>query len=398
MTDTSGADDDTDDRVVAVITGTRAEYGLLQSSMEAIRETDNLELRTLATGMHLSPDHGNTVDEIRADGFEVTDTVHMLVAGDTGLSMAKSLGIGIGGLAEALQNVGPDLVLVLGDRDEALAGGLAAAHMNVPVAHVHGGDSMHGAIIDDSIRHALTKFAHLHFPVSAHSAERIRKLGEEDWRIETVGAPGLDAVLDGEYADPGEVISKHGLADSDADEPLALVVQHPVTTVPEQAGDQMRATLEAVIDVGARPVVVYPNSDAGGRRMIAVIEEYAATGTVETFKSLPRAEYLGLMAAADVMVGNSSSGIIEAPSFDLPVVDVGPRQAGRERADNTLSVPHDRDEIAEAIERMLEDEVLRRRAAECDNPYDYGGAGNRVAQRLASVELGSDLLRKRLTY
>ncbi|WP_137286115.1 UDP-N-acetylglucosamine 2-epimerase [Halorussus salinisoli] len=386
---------DADERVVCVVTGTRAEYGLLRSSMEAIRGTEGLALRTIATGMHLSPDHGNTVEEIRADGFEVTETVHMLVAGDTGLSMAKSLGIGTEGIAEALGSIDPDVVLVLGDRDEALAGGLAAAHMNVPVAHVHGGDSMHGAIIDDSIRHALTKFAHLHFPVSELSADRIRKLGEEEWRITTVGAPGLDAVLDGEYADPDEVVSKYDLGGS---EPLALVVQHPVTTVPDEAGDQMRATLEAVTDAGVRPVVVYPNSDAGGRQMIAVVDEYAAAGRVETFKSLPRAEYLGLLAAADVMVGNSSSGIIEAPSFDLPVVDVGPRQEGRERADNTLSVAHDRAEIREAIDRALEDESVRRRAAECDNPYDYGGAGRRVAERLASVELGEDLLRKRLTY
>ncbi|MFC7079063.1 UDP-N-acetylglucosamine 2-epimerase [Halorussus caseinilyticus] len=354
-----------------------------------------MALRTVATGMHLSPEHGNTVEEIRADGFDVTETVHTLVAGDTGLSMAKSLGLGTEGVAEALGSIDPDVVLVLGDRDEALAAGLAAAHMNVPVAHVHGGDSMHGAIIDDSIRHALTKFAHLHFPVSEKSAERVRNLGEEEWRVTTVGAPGLDAVLDGEYADPESVVSKYGL---DADGPLALVVQHPVTTMPDAAGDQMRATLEAVTDAGARPVVVYPNSDAGGRRMIAVIDEFAAERGIRTFDSLPRADYLGLMAAADAMVGNSSSGVIEAPSFDLPVVDVGPRQEGRERADNTISVPHDRERIREAVERALTDESVRRRAAECENPYDYGGAGERIAERLASVELGENLLRKRLAF
>ncbi|WP_458207727.1 UDP-N-acetylglucosamine 2-epimerase [Haladaptatus sp. NG-SE-30] len=395
MSDGDRSSEADDKRVVAVITGTRAEYGLLKSSMEEIRRTPGLALRTIATGMHLSPEHGNTVEDIRADGFDVTETVHMLVAGDSGLSMAKSLGLGTEGIAESLQSIAPDIVLVLGDRDEALAGGLAAAHMNIPVAHVHGGDSMHGAIIDDSIRHALTKFSHLHFPVSARSAERVRKLGEEEWRITTVGAPGLDAVLDGAYAEPTEVVSKYDL---DGPGSLALVVQHPVTTRPDAAGEQMRATLDAVLDADVRPVVVYPNSDAGGRRMIRVIDEYATDGLVETFDSLPRAEYLGLLDAAAVMVGNSSSGIIEAPSFDLPVVDVGSRQEGRERAENTLSVTHERYEIGDAIERALEDDAVRRRASECENPYDYGGAGRRIAERLTSVELDSDLLRKRLTY
>ena len=403
--ETSRRSEESDERVVAVVTGTRAEYGLLKSSMEAIRDRPDLSLRTVATGMHLSPEHGSTVSEIRDDGFDVTETVHMLVAGDSGRSMAKSLGLGTSGLAEALGSIDPDVVLVLGDRDEALAAGLAAAHMNIPVAHVHGGDSMHGAVIDDSIRHALTKFAHLHFPVSELSAERIRKLGEETRRITTVGAPGLDAVLDGEYADPESVVSKYDLdAAGDAgerrpdDAPLAVVVQHPVTTEPEAAGDQMRATLDAVTDVAPRPVVVYPNSDAGGRRMIAAVEEYAADDRVRAFQSLPRADYLGLLGAADALVGNSSSGIIEAPSLDLPVVDVGPRQAGRERADNTISVPHDRERIRDAVARALEDPAVRRRARDCANPYDYGGAGRRIADRLAETALDGELLRKRLTY
>jgi UDP-N-acetylglucosamine 2-epimerase (non-hydrolysing)/GDP/UDP-N,N'-diacetylbacillosamine 2-epimerase (hydrolysing) len=383
-------------RRIAVVTGTRAEYGLLESSMREIDARADLDLVTIVTGMHLSPRHGMTVDEIEADGFTVDDRVHMQVDGDTGLTMAKSLGLGLSGLAESFGRLDPDIVLVLGDRDEALAAGVAAAHMNVPVAHIHGGDSMDGAIIDDSIRHALTKFAHLHFPVSERSADRVEKLGEEPWRITTVGAPGLDDILADEYTAPDAVCERYDL---DPTRPLALVVQHPVTTEAEAAGDQMRATLDALDSLDDLQVVlVYPNSDAGGQRAIDVIESHPVGERAFTTASLPRADFLGVMAAADVMVGNSSSGIIEAPSFGLPVVDVGPRQSGRQRAENVVSVPHETDAIARAVGHCLTDETFRDRAAACDNPYDYGGAGTRIVDRLAAVDIDDRLLRKRLTF
>ncbi|WP_142858394.1 UDP-N-acetylglucosamine 2-epimerase [Salinigranum halophilum] len=383
-------------RRIAVVTGTRAEYGLLESSMRGIDAHPELELLTVVTGMHLSPRHGMTVDEVEADGFTVDERVHMQVDGDSGLTMAKSLGLGLSGLAESFGRLDPDVVLVLGDRDEAFAAGVAAAHMNIPIAHVHGGDSMDGAIIDDSIRHALTKFAHLHFPVSEQSAARIEQLGEEPWRVTTVGAPGLDDILAGEYTSPEAVRERYGL---DTARPLALVVQHPVTTEAEAAGDQMRATLDALETFDELQVVlVYPNSDAGGQRAIEAIESHPLGARAMTTRSLPRRDFLGVMAAADVMVGNSSSGIIEAPSFGLPVVDVGPRQSGRQRAENVVSVSHEADAVREAVERCLTDDALRQRAATCESPYDYGGAGERIVDRLATVDLDERLVRKRLTF
>ncbi|MFD1585900.1 UDP-N-acetylglucosamine 2-epimerase [Halorientalis brevis] len=382
-------------RDIVVLTGTRAEYGLLKSSMEAIRNDDRLSLSVVATGMHLSPRHGMTVEEIRNDGFSVDREVLMQLDGDSGTAMAKSLGVGMMGLTEAFESLDPDIVLLLGDRDEALAGALAAAHMGIPVAHIHGGDSMHGATIDDSIRHAITKFAHIHFPASELSADRIRKMGEEEWRITVSGAPGLDDILAGEYNTPGSVLEKHDL---DPDQPLLIVVQHPVTTQPNNAGEQMAATLDAVKSFDAQTVLIYPNADAGGDRIIQEIESRSLDEQTRTFQSLPRREYLGLMAAADVMVGNSSSGVIEAPSFDLPVVDVGPRQKGRERAANTLSVPHDRDKIRTAISKCLTDDSFQEQAATSANPYDYGGAGTEISKRLAEVEINEQLLRKRLDF
>ena len=388
------------DRTITVVTGTRAEYGLLKSSMAEIERREGLELTVVATGMHLSRQHGTTVEEIRADGFEVTRTVDSLLESDTGRGMAKSLGLGISGLAEALDAIDPDVVLVLGDRNEAFAAGVAAAHLNVPVAHVHGGDSMQGATIDDSIRHALTKFAHVHFPATEQSKERVLRLGEEEWRVTAVGAPGLDDVVAGEYDDPNETRAELGF---DADRPLLLVVQHPVTTNPEQAGAQMRATLDAVSSFDAQIALVYPNADAGGKQMIEVIREHptrndSGTGRFKAFENLPRRRYLGLLDAADAMVGNSSSAIIEAPSFGTPAVDVGPRQDGRERAENVTSVPHETAAIRDAIDAALHDESVRKQAEACDNPYDRGGAATRIVDRLESLELDDRLLEKRMTY
>jgi len=382
-------------REITVLTGTRAEYGLLKSSMEAIQTHSELSLSVVATGMHLSPRHGRTVHEIRDDGFTVDREVLMQIDGDSGTAMAKSLGVGTTGLADAFASLNPDIVLLLGDRDEALAGALAAAHMNIPVAHIHGGDSMYGAVIDDSIRHAITKFAHIHFPASELSAKRIRKLGEEEWRITISGAPGLDDILAGDFEDPVTVLSKYDL---DPLEPLLLLVQHPVTTQSERAGEQMKTTLDAVESFDTQIVVIYPNSDAGGNQIISEIESREFSQPVRTFRSLPRDEYLALMYAADVMVGNSSSGIIEAPSFNLPVVDVGPRQEGRQRAKNVISVPHKAVRIREALSRVLSDSNQTEISVSATNPYDHGGAGKRIADRLAEVTIDSSLLRKQLTY
>lgn len=382
-------------RNVAVVTGTRAEYGLLRSSMEAIRSSEALSLSVLATGMHLSPRHGSTIEEIRDDGFEVDRTVHSLLVGDDALAHAKSVGIGVSGMAEAFGDLEPDVVLVLGDRPEALAGAVAAAYLNVPVAHVHGGDATHGGMIDDSARHALTKFAHLHFPASDRSKDRILALGEEAWRVTTAGAPGLDDVLEDRFEDESTVRDALGL---DTHRRLAVVLQHPVTAEFDSAGRQMRATLDAVAAVGVQAVVVHPNADPGGEAMVREIESHPSWNAFLVFENLPRERYLGLLAAADVLVGNSSSGIIESPSFGLPTVDVGRRQEGRQRAGNVQHVDHDPEAIRAAIERCLYDPEVIRRAATAQNPYSQGGAGDLIADRLDSVSLDESLLRKPVDF
>jgi UDP-N-acetylglucosamine 2-epimerase (non-hydrolysing)/GDP/UDP-N,N'-diacetylbacillosamine 2-epimerase (hydrolysing) len=318
----------------------------------------------------------------------------MLVEGDTGAAMAKSLGVGVQAFVDTFELLNPDIVLVLGDRDEPLAAALASAHMNIPVAHIHGGDAAEGATIDESIRHALTKFAHLHFPASEASATRIKQLGEEPWRVTTVGAPGLDRINDRRYDDPDTLVKKFGF---DPEQKMILIVQHPLTRAPKDAGHQMRETVRAVESLNEQLVFIHPNSDAGREDIVSEIQSIEDDDNVWVFENLPRSEYLALLDFADVLVGNSSSGIIEAPSLDLPVVDVGPRQKGRERAENTISCEHVEEEIRDAVTNAL-NKSEKVRAEESSNPYNYGGAGDAIADHLSSIELDSRLLEKRITY
>jgi UDP-N-acetyl-D-glucosamine 2-epimerase, UDP-hydrolysing len=362
--------------------------------MAAIDAHPTLTLQVVVTGMHLSPTHGRTVEAIRADGFDIDRTVLMQLEGDSGAAMAASVGTGMVGMTMALGEPRARAVVVLGDRGEPFAAAVVAAHLRIPVAHLHGGDVTGGAIIDDSLRHAITRFAHLHFPATPTSAQRIEAMGEEPWRIDTIGAPGIDDIRDGRMADADAVAAALGVEPS---APLVVVLQHPLTVTAADAAAQMRMTLEAAAATDAQLVVIYPNADAGGKRMIAAIEAFEHPAMV-TAESLDRRLYLGLLSVADVLVGNSSGGIIEAPSLGLPVVNIGPRQAGRERADAVVSVEHDRAAIEAAIECALSDPAVRAAAEAASNPYDRGHAGERVAARLAAVPLDEALLRKQLTH
>ncbi|MFA4955703.1 MAG: UDP-N-acetylglucosamine 2-epimerase [Candidatus Methanoperedens sp.] len=382
-------------RKISVITGTRAEYGLLYPVMKAIENNPKLELSIIVTGIHLSIEHGYTINEIKKDGFKIDVAIDMLLSNDTGASMAKSLGIGIIGITQALEQIKPDIILILGDRGEPFAGAIAASHMNIPIAHIHGGDSTTGGCIDESIRHSITKFAHIHFPATEESVQRIIKLGEETWRIHMVGAPGLDTILNMKLIPRAQLIEKFSL---DVSEPLLLAIQHPVTTQPEKAAKEMRITLDGLAELNIQTVLIYPNADAGGRSIIEVIKEYEHLPFLHTFKSLSHIEYLSLMKIASALVGNSSSGIIEASSFHLPVINIGIRQEGRQHANNVLNVVHDKIKIIEAIKTALYDEGFKNKARECVNPYGDGKAGVRIAKFLAEIEINNALLQKRITY
>ena len=381
-------------RKIAIVTGTRAEYGILYPVLKAVEAEPELRLSLVVTGMHLSHEFGYTVKEIEDDGFRIDARVDMLLSSDTPRAMAKSIGLGIIGMTQTFEQLKPDIILVLGDRVEPLAATIAGAYMNIPVAHIHGGDSPRGGL-DEYARHAITKFSHIHFPATKKSAERIIKMGEDEWRVHIVGSPALDVILN-ETLLPIETLAKQ--LELDLSRLLILLVQHSVTTQVDEAPKQMSETLEAIVEIGNPTVLLYPNSDAGGRRMIEVIKEYEKYTFIKAFKSLPRKEYLSLMKAAGVMVGNSSSGIIEAPSFGLPVVNIGIRQEGREQGKNVIDVGHNKQEIIKAIEKALTDKEFLKEVRKCQSPYGDGKASQRIAEILSSIEITPQLLQKKITY
>lgn len=382
-------------RKIAVVTGTRAEYGILYPVLKAIESHPSLKLALIVTGMHLSHEFGYTAKEIEEDGFKIAAKVNVLVSGDTGVSMATSLGLGVIRISQALEKIKPDILLVFGDRLEPLAAAIGGAYLNIPVAHIFGGDTAAGHHIDDSNRHAITKFAHIHFAATKRHAQRIIKMGEEPFRVFTVGSPALDTILKRELTPLTELAKKYGL---DLSKPILLVIQHPVSTEVDQSENQIRETLKAIVELNHQTILIYPNADAGGQRMIKVIRGYQKCSLIKAFKSIPHRDYLGLMRIASVMVGNSSSGIIEAPSFHLPVVNIGTRQKGRERSTNVIDVPYDKKEIVKAIKKALHDKEFRAKAKKCENPYGGGKAAQRIVKILSEIKITPRLLQKKITY
>jgi GDP/UDP-N,N'-diacetylbacillosamine 2-epimerase (hydrolysing) len=267
--------------------------------------------------------------------------------------------------------------------------------MNFPVAHLLGGDHARGSNIDDSLRFAITKFAHIHFPATEEHGERIRRLGEEPWRVHVVGSPALDTILRAKLPASNQTLEALSL---EPRKPVALIVQHPTSINAADSKKEMEATMEALCELNIQSAVIYPNADAGGRAMIDVIKKYEGRPFIRVFRSLPRDKYLALMSAASVMVGNSSSGLIEAPSFRLPAVNIGIRQEGRDRAENVIDVGHDKEKIKAAIRKALNDKKFLNRVKNCLNPYGDGKASERIVAILRNTEITSDLLRKRITY
>jgi UDP-N-acetylglucosamine 2-epimerase (non-hydrolysing)/GDP/UDP-N,N'-diacetylbacillosamine 2-epimerase (hydrolysing) len=380
-------------RQVCYLTGTRADYGLFLPTLDRIQEHPVLDLHIVVTGMHLAPEFGQTVKGVESSGFSIAARVETLLAGDSGGAMARSIGLGILGITQALEALQPDILVVLGDRGEMLAGAIAATHLNIITVHVHGGEV--SGTIDESVRHAISKLVHYHFPATVHSQERLIKMGEDPSRVYSVGAPGLSYLR---QTEPLPVAQIEEALDLDLSKPVILMTQHPVTTESHQSAEQMRLTLNVLERVGLQTVITYPNADSGGRSMIQVLHEYEDTPSFRIRASLGQKLYVSLLHHTQVMVGNSSSGIIEAPFFGVPVVNIGSRQQGRERAANILDVPHNATAIYRAMEKALYDEAFIEQAHHCTNPYGDGYTDARIAKLLADISLERHVLQKRLTY
>ncbi len=385
---------------IAVFTGNRAEYGLLSPILQAIEAHDALELQLIVGGAHLDESFGRTRDEIVADGFSVAAEAAI----DAGADTARAIGQGVLSVADALDALSPDAVVVYGDRFEAFAALIAASQSNRPTAHIEGGDKTEGGALDDSVRHAMTKLAHIHFATNADAAWRIRAMGEEPWRVHDVGLPVIDRIRAGDFSSPEEVADALGL---DLNRPVILFTQHAITTEADQAVAQLEPSLEAmdraIADLNAQVVATYPNNDDGGRAIIARLEGWSEDrASVILRPSLGRALYHGTLNVAGrvtrgLCMGNSSSGLKETPAFACPNINIGARQSGRLAAENVRNVGYDAGEIFNAIQACINDDAVRNTAEMCENPYGDGTTGPRVAAVLAETHLSDPaLLQKKL--
>lgn len=377
------------ERVICVVTGSRADYGLLQWVMREIKDDADLRLQVVVTGMHLAPEFGLTFRAIEADGFAIDARVEALLSSDTPVGVAKSMGLGVIGFADALDRLRPDILLVLGDRFEILAAVQAALVARIPVAHIAGGDTTEGAF-DEAIRHAITKMAHLHFVTNEVAARRVRQLGENPECVHNVGSPGIDTIKrlrlldrDGIEAALGMRLRKTNL----------LVTFHPATLDEQAADAQFGELLLALGGLGDEVGIVFtlPNADTGGRAIIRQIEGFVATRpAARAFASLGQERYLSLMAQVDAVVGNSSSGLYEAPSLGKPAVNIGDRQKGRLQAASVVNCDPEAGAIARAIAQALSMD-----ASGVASPYGDGNSASRIRDILKRVVDPRALLKKR---
>ncbi len=375
-------------RRIVYVTGTRADFGLMQRTLMAIHHDPRLDLGVCVTGTHLLPAYGETVREIEGSGLKIIARLPVALDGSSGATMATALAVQLDGMTRLFSGYRPDLVLVLGDRGEMLAGALAALHLNIPIAHIHGGEL--SGTVDEPVRHAISKLSHYHFTSTEGARQRLIRMGERADRVFVSGAPGLDGLTDSVAADRAALCGRFGF---DPSRPVALMVFHPVLQEVDTAGPQTRALLDALQERGCQTICLLPNSDAGGAAVRAEIEARASVTGCAVLTHLPRDEYLACLASADMLVGNSSSGIIEAASFGLPVVNVGCRQHGREQSSNVIDSGPTRAEIVEALAA-----ALKRGRQPCENVYGDGQAGRRIVEWLATLPLDAQLMNKQNAY
>jgi GDP/UDP-N,N'-diacetylbacillosamine 2-epimerase (hydrolysing) len=380
-------------RKVCVISGTRAEYGLLRPLMEMIRDCQALSLQLLVTGMHLSPEFGLTYREIEADGFVIDRKIEMLLSTDSSSGIAKSMGLGLIGFADALRDLQPDLVLVLGDRFEILPGVVAALIAGIPVAHVHGGETTEGAF-DEAVRHAITKMSHLHFVAAEAYRQRVIQLGEQPERVFLVGGLGVDSIQ--RLTLLGREALERDLGLRFATKNL-LITFHPVTLEVGSAETQMGELLAAFDALDEREetclIFTMPNADTDGRKLMEMVRRFVDTHpNARVFTSLGQLRYLSCMALVDGVVGNSSSGLAEAPSLRVGTVNIGDRQRGRLQADSVIDCAPNRTAIGAALTRLFSPE-FRAILATTRSPYGEAGACQKIVDVLAKHPLNG-LLKK----
>lgn len=366
---------------IAVFTGTRAEYGLLYWLLKDIQAHPSLELQLLVSAMHLSPEFGMTYNQIESDGFNITEKIEMLLSSDTAVGTVKSIGLGTIGFADALARMQPDLIVILGDRFEALAVAQAAMILRIPIAHIHGGEVTEGAY-DDAIRHAITKLSLLHFTSTETHRNRVIQMGEHPTRVFNVGAIGLDHLQRTRLMSIEELSSSLNFQ---LNKPYFLVTYHPVTVASEPAKESFLNLLKALDQFpDIQIILTYPNADDGGRDIIPLLEEYASKHPqrVLAIPSLGQQRYLSAVKYSKAVVGNSSSGIIEVPSFKVPTINIGERQRGRTSANSVISCSPNTTDIIKSINIALQSSF-----SSVVNPYGKGQTSGAILQEIVQANL-----------
>jgi GDP/UDP-N,N'-diacetylbacillosamine 2-epimerase (hydrolysing) len=382
-------------RTILSVTGTRSEYDLMFPAYKAIDESDALSLSLIVTGAHLSKNFGYTVNQIKKDGFHITETLESLIDGDQDVSRLKGAAVQLLGLAQIIDRAKPDYLMVFGDREETLTTAMCSAYLNIPLIHISGGDRVVGNV-DDQIRHAVTKLAHIHFTTSESSCERILRMGEQAFRVHFVGNPGIDRLAMTEVLCKKEVLDYYEFKDQSL--PLLVLVQHAISTEIDQSYNQMKITMEAVKSLGYNTVMSYPNSDAGSRDIIRCIDEYRHIPNLKISKFIPRPEFVNTLRYADCLIGNSSLGLLEAPYFNLPVVNIGNRQAKRFHAGNVLFVDHDVSEIVAATKKAVNNIDYRSYVANLPPVFGDGTAAKKIVDIILKIPYDQSLIIKDISY
>lgn len=377
---------------IMVVTGSRGEWGYIRPILHLIDQRDDVEYVLVVTNMHLLPAYGNSYKEIENDGFKIHYKVNMSLDGYSHITQAKSLGIFLSSMPDIIENERPDWILLAGDRGEQLMGAIAGAYTYTPVAHIQAGEL--SGNIDGMTRHAIGKLAHLHFAANQDAADRLIKLGEEEFRVHNVGAPQIDEMVNAQYSTIEEIEKKMCV---NLQEGYILGVMHPVTEEADKAGKQAEIFIKALNHFGCPKIIILPNNDAGSKEVKRAIERFRE-GEYYMYANLKREDYLGLLKNAKCIVGNSSSGLLEAPTFKIPAVNIGRRQNLRFRGNNVIDVLFEEREIIEAIRKAISKDFHDYLDKNCENPYGDGHSSERILDLLMNTRIDQKLLVKRLTY
>ena len=383
-------------RVIYTITGIRSEYEILLPILELLNKDPEIDLGIVACGTHLIENYGYTIHNIIKDGFKIVDRIDYLMASNSDAGRAKGISLLIEGLISCVIRSKPDFLLVVGDREESIATGIVGNYLKIPVFHIGGGDeAINNA--DDPIRHATSKLAHIHFTICEKFKQNLLQMGEEPFRVYNVGNPGLDRIRNTQKLSRKETSELIQFDLGDESEPILLVLQHPLSSESEQSYEQMKMTMEAIFELGMKSVVIYPNSDPGSYDIIRAIEEYRDVSHIKIVENLDRIRFVNVLRYASCMVGNSSSGLLEAPFLKKPVINVGNRQKGRINAGNVIFVPNDKDVIKETIRKIVTDEKYVSSILQGIDQYYYGDgySAEKIIETIKHLKTNENLINKK---